>query len=150
MVVWFLCSVSRRQNGESKPLTVPKDIDLHLEKAPVNAIDALGKNKRSCIYTTVTLCRSKHYSSSAVDSPQLTPASKQLLTTTNVFLPLVSTFSVAFFPGVPVAGRFCRLCNGCLPVHWVLLQCCGRQKRSQYRSHLVCPDCSLRPVSLSC
>uniref|UniRef100_A0A8C9Z4G7 Transmembrane protein 161A n=1 Tax=Sander lucioperca TaxID=283035 RepID=A0A8C9Z4G7_SANLU len=29
------------QNGESKPLTVPKDIDLHLEKAPVNAIDAL-------------------------------------------------------------------------------------------------------------
>ncbi|XP_074491737.1 transmembrane protein 161A [Sebastes fasciatus] len=31
----------RRQNGESKPLTVPKDIDLHLEKAPINAIDAL-------------------------------------------------------------------------------------------------------------
>ncbi|KAM4549194.1 transmembrane protein 161A [Odontesthes bonariensis] len=31
----------RRQNGESKPLTVPKDIDLHLEKAPVNMIDAL-------------------------------------------------------------------------------------------------------------
>ncbi|XP_076583299.1 transmembrane protein 161A [Chaetodon auriga] len=31
----------RRQNGESKPLTVPKDIDLHLEKAPVNTIDAL-------------------------------------------------------------------------------------------------------------
>uniref|UniRef100_A0A8C6T7M6 Transmembrane protein 161A n=1 Tax=Neogobius melanostomus TaxID=47308 RepID=A0A8C6T7M6_9GOBI len=31
----------RRQNGESKPLTVPKDIDLHLEKAPVRVIDAL-------------------------------------------------------------------------------------------------------------
>ncbi|KAM7410212.1 hypothetical protein PAMA_001588 [Pampus argenteus] len=31
----------RRQNGESKPLTVPKDIDLHLDKAPVNAMDAL-------------------------------------------------------------------------------------------------------------
>lgn len=31
----------RRQNGESKPLTVPKDIDLHLEKAPVNVMDAL-------------------------------------------------------------------------------------------------------------
>ncbi|XP_010775437.1 transmembrane protein 161A [Notothenia coriiceps] len=31
----------RRQNGESKPLTVPKDIDLHLEKAPINALDAL-------------------------------------------------------------------------------------------------------------
>lgn len=31
----------RRQNGETKPLTVPKDIDLHLEKAPVNVIDAL-------------------------------------------------------------------------------------------------------------
>ncbi|XP_056271264.1 transmembrane protein 161A [Pseudoliparis swirei] len=31
----------RRQNGESKPLTVPKDIDLHLDKAPVNALDAL-------------------------------------------------------------------------------------------------------------
>lgn len=31
----------RRQNGESKPLTVPKDIDLHLEKAPVNTMDAL-------------------------------------------------------------------------------------------------------------
>uniref|UniRef100_A0A665SUT8 Transmembrane protein 161A n=1 Tax=Echeneis naucrates TaxID=173247 RepID=A0A665SUT8_ECHNA len=31
----------RRQNGESKPLTVPRDIDLHLEKAPVNVIDAL-------------------------------------------------------------------------------------------------------------
>uniref|UniRef100_A0A3Q1BF50 Transmembrane protein 161A n=1 Tax=Amphiprion ocellaris TaxID=80972 RepID=A0A3Q1BF50_AMPOC len=30
-----------RQNGESKPLTVPKDIDLHLEKAPVNVMDAL-------------------------------------------------------------------------------------------------------------
>uniref|UniRef100_A0A8D3ALK9 Transmembrane protein 161A n=1 Tax=Scophthalmus maximus TaxID=52904 RepID=A0A8D3ALK9_SCOMX len=28
-------------NGESKPLTVPKDIDLHLDKAPVNVIDAL-------------------------------------------------------------------------------------------------------------
>uniref|UniRef100_A0A8C1L241 Transmembrane protein 161A n=1 Tax=Cyprinus carpio TaxID=7962 RepID=A0A8C1L241_CYPCA len=34
---------SRRQNGhgESKPLTVPKDIDLHLESAPVNVLDAL-------------------------------------------------------------------------------------------------------------
>ncbi|MEQ2224000.1 hypothetical protein ILYODFUR_002844 [Ilyodon furcidens] len=31
----------RRQNGENKPLTVPKDIDLHLEKAPVNVMDAL-------------------------------------------------------------------------------------------------------------
>ncbi|KAM4628637.1 transmembrane protein 161A [Polymixia lowei] len=31
----------RRQNGDSKPLTVPKDIDLHLEKAPVNVLDAL-------------------------------------------------------------------------------------------------------------
>lgn len=31
----------RRQNGENKPLTVPKDIDLHLEKAPVNVLDAL-------------------------------------------------------------------------------------------------------------
>ncbi|TNN39402.1 Transmembrane protein 161A [Liparis tanakae] len=31
----------RRQNGESKPLTVPKDIDLQLDKAPINALDAL-------------------------------------------------------------------------------------------------------------
>lgn len=31
----------RRQNGDNKPLTVPKDIDLHLEKAPVNVLDAL-------------------------------------------------------------------------------------------------------------
>lgn len=33
----------RRQNGhgESKPLTVPKDIDLHLDSAPVNVMDAL-------------------------------------------------------------------------------------------------------------
>ncbi|KAK9519157.1 hypothetical protein VZT92_021902 [Zoarces viviparus] len=31
----------RRQNGESKPLTVPKDIDLHLDKAPVKALDSL-------------------------------------------------------------------------------------------------------------
>ncbi|KAM6963432.1 transmembrane protein 161A [Aplochiton taeniatus] len=31
----------RRQNGDSKPLTVPKDIDLQLEKAPVNVLDAL-------------------------------------------------------------------------------------------------------------
>uniref|UniRef100_A0A8C2B5S7 Transmembrane protein 161A n=1 Tax=Cyprinus carpio TaxID=7962 RepID=A0A8C2B5S7_CYPCA len=33
----------RRQNGhgESKPLTVPKDIDLRLESAPVNVLDAL-------------------------------------------------------------------------------------------------------------
>lgn len=38
-------SVFRRQNGhgEPKPLTVPKDIDLHLESTPVNVIDALGK-----------------------------------------------------------------------------------------------------------
>lgn len=35
--------ICRRQNGEVKPLTVPKDIDLHLEKAPVNALDALGE-----------------------------------------------------------------------------------------------------------
>ena len=40
MCLWM---IYRRQNGEVKPLTVPKDIDLHLEKAPVNAIDALGK-----------------------------------------------------------------------------------------------------------
>ncbi|XP_026863942.2 transmembrane protein 161A isoform X1 [Electrophorus electricus] len=33
----------RRQNGhgEPKPLTVPKDIDLHLESTPVNVLDAL-------------------------------------------------------------------------------------------------------------
>lgn len=38
-------AVFRRQNGhgEPKPLTVPKDIDLHLESTPVNVIDALGK-----------------------------------------------------------------------------------------------------------
>lgn len=43
---WYSFSRSvffRRQNGENKPLTVPKDINLHLEKAPVNTIDALGK-----------------------------------------------------------------------------------------------------------
>ncbi|MGH0155409.1 UNVERIFIED_CONTAM: hypothetical protein FKN15_059173 [Acipenser sinensis] len=35
-----------RQNGvsENKPLTVPKDIDLHLEAAPVKALDALGES----------------------------------------------------------------------------------------------------------
>lgn len=38
------CVISRRQNGENKPLTVPKDIDLHLEKASINALDALGEN----------------------------------------------------------------------------------------------------------
>lgn len=38
-----LSVIFRRQNGENKPLTVPKDINLHLEKAPVNSIDALGK-----------------------------------------------------------------------------------------------------------
>lgn len=38
-----VCVITRRQNGENKPLTVPKDIDLHLEKAPVSVIDALGK-----------------------------------------------------------------------------------------------------------
>ncbi|XP_036377899.1 transmembrane protein 161A [Megalops cyprinoides] len=33
----------RRQNGagDSKPLTVPRDIDLHLEAVPVNVLDAL-------------------------------------------------------------------------------------------------------------
>ncbi|CAL1592812.1 unnamed protein product [Knipowitschia caucasica] len=31
----------RRQNGENKPLTVPKDIDLYLHQAPVNVMDAL-------------------------------------------------------------------------------------------------------------
>ncbi|KAI1882642.1 hypothetical protein AGOR_G00236990 [Albula goreensis] len=31
----------RRQNGENKPLTVPKDIDLHLEATPVGVLDAL-------------------------------------------------------------------------------------------------------------
>ncbi|KAM9763159.1 transmembrane protein 161A [Menidia menidia] len=31
----------RRQNGENKPITVPKDINLHLDKAPVNVMDAL-------------------------------------------------------------------------------------------------------------
>lgn len=51
----FIC---RRQNGENKPLTVPKDIDLHLEKAPVNVIDALGKISSSP-YTTVALCKHK-------------------------------------------------------------------------------------------
>ena len=45
-----LCVISRRQNGENKPLTVPKDIDLHLEKAPVNVIDALGKTN-TVLYT---------------------------------------------------------------------------------------------------
>lgn len=64
-----------------------------------------------------------------------------------VYACCVSTSSVAFFPGVPVAGRFCSLCIRCLPVHRVLLQCRGCQKRGQHRSHLVCPDCSLWPVS---
>ncbi|KAG5276167.1 hypothetical protein AALO_G00128610 [Alosa alosa] len=33
----------RRQNGnrENKPLTVPKDIDLHLDSTPINVLDAL-------------------------------------------------------------------------------------------------------------
>lgn len=44
-----LSLLCRRQNGENKPLTVPKDINLHLEKAPVNTIDALGKNNHSLI-----------------------------------------------------------------------------------------------------
>lgn len=45
--------IYRRQNGEVKPLTVPKDIDLHLEKAPVNALDALGKTPHMPVETAV-------------------------------------------------------------------------------------------------
>lgn len=56
----------RRQNGENKPLTVPKDIDLHLEKAPVNVIDALGKTNTSSS-TSVMLCKSKYYSKPSFD-----------------------------------------------------------------------------------
>lgn len=41
--VFMVGFMYRRQNGEVKPLTVPKDIDLHLDKAPINALDALGK-----------------------------------------------------------------------------------------------------------
>uniref|UniRef100_A0A3B3SDE6 Transmembrane protein 161A n=1 Tax=Paramormyrops kingsleyae TaxID=1676925 RepID=A0A3B3SDE6_9TELE len=41
--VRFTCCFCRRQNGagENKPLTVPKDINLQLETAPVNVLDAL-------------------------------------------------------------------------------------------------------------
>lgn len=45
--------IDRRQNGEVKPLTVPKDIDLHLEKAPVNALDALGKTAHMPVESAV-------------------------------------------------------------------------------------------------
>lgn len=62
----------------------------------------------------------------------------------------VSPFSTSFLPGVPVAGRLCSLRHGRLPVHRVLLQCCWCTERGQYWSHLVCPDCSLLPVSFIC
>lgn len=44
--------VARRQNGhgESKPLTVPKDIDLRLESAPVNVLDALGRSSSGFLH----------------------------------------------------------------------------------------------------
>lgn len=111
----------------------------------------------------MTLCKYKHCSSSAVNL-QLTHYTLTVfyiiflesLHQNNVwivvfiYLFIFSTFSPAFLPGVPVAGRFCSLCNGRLPVHWVLLQRCRCQKRGQHRSHLVCPDCSLQLVSFHC
>lgn len=110
----------------------------------------------------MTLCKYKHCSSSAVNLQHthrtltvfnfffIVPASKQCMDCSFYLFFLVSTFSAAFLPGVPVAGRFCSLCNGRLPVHWVLLQRCRCQKRGQHRSHLVCPDCSLQLVSFHC
>lgn len=113
----------------------------------------------------------KHSSSTAVDS-QLTPQCiyficifLQSLLQNNVWFVflyrwsieqssqllffLFSIVSAALFPGVPVAGRFCSLRDGCLPVHWGLLQCCRCKKRGQHWSPLVCPDCSLQPVSFN-
>lgn len=47
ILVWFITSMylCRKYNGhiENKPLTIPKDIDLHLETKSITEIDALGK-----------------------------------------------------------------------------------------------------------
>lgn len=167
----LLCLISRRQNGESKPLTVPKDIDLHLEKAPVNTIDALGKTNTPLSLSQWHCSKYKRCSNSAIGSqciysiyisfkplPQSNVwvvllisrySTKSLLSLLRFFV-VVSTFSAAFLPGVPVADRFCSLCNRCLSLHWVLLQCCRCQQRGQHRSHLVCLDCSLQSVSFNC
>lgn len=121
-----LCVFCRRQNGENKPLTVPKDINLHLEKAPVNTIDALGKNNHSLILT----CKC---------SILLLPADDLHLSP--------PTFSASLLPGVPVAGGLCRLHYRHLPVHRVLLLRGRCQQRGQHRRHLVCADGPLLPVS---
>lgn len=49
-----------------------------------------------------------------------------------------------------MAGRFCSLRHRCVPVHRVLLQYRRCQQRGQYRSHLVCVDRPLWPVSFNC
>lgn len=46
--VYYLCIYFyRKYNGhiENKPLTIPKDIDLHLETKSVTERDTIGKNK---------------------------------------------------------------------------------------------------------
>lgn len=44
---FFLFFFNRKYNGhiENKPLTIPKDIDLHLETKSVTEVDTLGKEK---------------------------------------------------------------------------------------------------------
>lgn len=60
-VTCFLCHLSdfyRKYNGhiESKPLTIPKDIDLHLETKSVTEVDTLGKGNLGKVF-----CKSQFY-----------------------------------------------------------------------------------------
>lgn len=46
-IIYLFIYFYRKYNGhiENKPLTIPKDIDLHLETKSVTERDTIGKNK---------------------------------------------------------------------------------------------------------
>lgn len=47
LLIYICIFCCRKYNGhiENKPLTIPKDIDLHLETKSVTERDTIGKNK---------------------------------------------------------------------------------------------------------
>lgn len=52
MLVLFIYLFYRKYNGhiENKPLTIPKDIDLHLETKSVTERDTIGKSIQTIIH----------------------------------------------------------------------------------------------------
>lgn len=127
---------------DDKPLSVPRDIDLHLDTSPITAVDALGNPPPPRAPPAPSARRTWRCPGPQTLGMPGTPSRSPQ----HGDMSLCHT-SAALFPGVPVVRGFCCLLHRRVPLHRGLLLPGGPPEGDEHRGALVPADGHLLRVS---